>query len=137
MVSCSCQVCTPHHVSFVCVILAAVTVMLSMSTDPNSSYARKFGFDSFNFHIEESLARNAFLRDSGCTKAVLYRTKSVSDDVWGSLSGGRFRNISLAGRSWSDRLHDVTSFSQLQLGLRFATSRFERSRALRFHWFCR
>ena len=45
-----------------------------------------------HLEFEGSLARNAFLRDSRCTKCCILHDKTVSDDVWGSLPGGRFRN---------------------------------------------
>ena len=41
--------------------------------------------------FEGSLARNVFLQDRGCTKSCILQ-KTVSDDVWGSLSGRRLRN---------------------------------------------
>ena len=39
--------------------------------------------------LEGSLARNAFLRESGCTKCCVLQGKTVPEDGWGSLSGGR------------------------------------------------
>ena len=55
--------------------------------------ARKLPFSHLQLLVfSGGLARNAFVRVSNARNAVFGRTERVSDDVWGSLSAGRFRN---------------------------------------------
>ena len=76
------------------------------------SLARELRFRIFYFQILREVSHeNLFLRDRGCKTCC----ERVSEDGWGSLSGGRFWDgfgtVSAMFGSWSDRLRSGTNSS--------------------------
>ena len=67
-------------------------------TKASLSHLQLLEFEGSSSHnqlleFEGGPVRNAFLRDIADARHVAFcRAKRVSDDVWGSLSGGRLRN---------------------------------------------